>query len=117
MVETLFIKAILSSYFSDLASEFPLTYRSELIDEDSVRGEEIALNLPTGAVYTKHKVATNPITQPLSPPLEPCEKVVILGKYSAAHRRPSTGLCFRCHNTVLRLYDSTAVKTRSWQPT
>ena len=41
------------SYFSDPASESPLTYHCELIDEDSgifmVGGEDIALNVPTAA--------------------------------------------------------------------
>jgi hypothetical protein len=59
MFETILIRAIRSflGCFSNLMSEFPLTYQneqSELIDEDW--GEEIALNLPTAAaIYTKHK--------------------------------------------------------------
>jgi hypothetical protein len=48
-VETHLIRPIRASYFSNPVSEFPLTYRSELIDEDfSVEGEELIL--PTAAV-------------------------------------------------------------------
>ena len=53
MFETLLIKAIRGflSYFSNPVSEFPLTYHSELIDEDSA--SEGKSDLPTAAVLYK----------------------------------------------------------------
>ena len=58
MFETLLIKPIRGflSYFSDSVSEFPSTYHSELIDEDSAPGEKRLLRMyPSLQFYTKHK--------------------------------------------------------------
>jgi hypothetical protein len=47
MFETLLIKPIRGflSYFSNSVSEFPSTYHSELIDEDSTPGEKRLLRM------------------------------------------------------------------------
>jgi hypothetical protein len=55
----------LLNYFSDPVSEFPLTYRGELIDGDSITSgpKVIALN----SIKKVHNYSINPITPPQPP--------------------------------------------------
>ena len=72
MFKTPLIKAIRGflSYFSNPVNEFPLTYRSELIDEDSVLFSVGGANMGGGPApltncrcFQGRFISTNPITR------------------------------------------------------
>jgi hypothetical protein len=72
MFEMCLTKAIRDflSYFSNRVSEFPLTYRSEPIDEASMRIQYYSVSGARREIeYTGPRrrcfISTNPITQPL----------------------------------------------------